>query len=89
MTPGPWRYPDEFRAALALFGLAPVDETQPSLVRDQLNDLYRFELRRLRSRLLAGSVARPQYLELVIALRKRYWPLTLPLPAWEKICGSG
>lgn len=89
MTDRQWRYPQELRAALVLFGLAPVDRTPPLLVRDQLNDLYRFELRRLRDQLLAGSFSRPDYLGRVVALRKRYWPLTLPLAAWEKICAAG
>ena len=34
--------------ALAALGLAPREDTTPELLREQLNDLYRFELRRLR-----------------------------------------
>jgi hypothetical protein len=56
-------------------------------VRAALNDLYRYELRRMRDRLRAGEIVRLEYLDRVIALRKKYWPLTLQLPAWEKICG--
>jgi hypothetical protein len=27
-----------------------------------------------------------EYLDRVVSLRRKYWPLTLPLPAWERIC---
>jgi hypothetical protein len=86
MTDARWLYPPELAGALTAFGLAPAPGTPPAVVRDQLNDLYRFELRRLRGRLLASEFTRPEYLERVIAMRKQYWPLTLPLAAWEKIC---
>jgi len=81
-----WNYPPELRDALGSFGLCPTDRTPPAIVRDALNDLYRYELRRLRGRLIAGEMLKPAYIELVIAMRKKYWPLTLPLGAWEKIC---
>jgi hypothetical protein len=83
-----WTYPPEFRDALAPLGLAPRSTTPPSVVRDALNDLYRYELRRMRDRLRAGQIAKEDYQGLVIALRKQYWPLTLPLWAWEKICAE-
>lgn len=81
-----WTYPVELRAALQGLGLAPTAATPPALVREALNHLYRYELRRMRERLRAGAMAKPEYLDAVIALRKKYWPLTLPLEAWEKIC---
>jgi hypothetical protein len=81
-----WIYPPELVGALAAFGLAPTSATPPVVVRDQLNELYRFELRRMRDRLIAGEIPRPEYLARVVVLRKHYWPLTLPLPVWEKIC---
>jgi hypothetical protein len=86
MTDGPWAYPDEFRQTLGDLGLAPTPATPPAIVRDALNDLYRYELRRMRDRLIAGDFEKAEYLERVVALRKKYWPLTLPLGAWEKIC---
>jgi hypothetical protein len=81
-----WTYPPEFIEALAGFGLAPTSQTPPSLLRDALNDLYRYELRRMRDQLRAGRIQKADYNGLVIATRKRYWPLSLPLPAWEEIC---
>ena len=67
-----WRYPPELREALAGFGLAPTSTTPPTFVRDALSDLYRYELRRLRGRLLAGEVLKAHYIEFVISLRKKY-----------------
>jgi hypothetical protein len=79
-------YPPEFMEALGGLGLAPTPETPVELVRDALNDLYRFELRRLRDRHRRGELPKPQFLETVVRLRKKYWLLTLPLPGWKKIC---
>jgi hypothetical protein len=81
-----WTYPPELREALAGFGLSPSETTPPILVRDALSDLYRYELRELRRRLLAGAIAKADYIGFVVALRKKYWPLTLQPDAWEKIC---
>ena len=89
MTISVWHYPEELLAALAVLGLAPGHATPPAVVRDALNDLYRYELRRMRDRLRAGDIAKPDYLDMVIALRKKYWPLTLTIDAWERLCAGG
>jgi hypothetical protein len=81
-----WSYPPELLAGLWPLGLSPTDHTAPELVRAAADELYKFELRRLRDRLRAGAVERSSYLSRVIALRRKYWVLTLPLSAWEKIC---
>lgn len=81
-------YPPEFIESLLSFGLAPRPDTPPAVVRGALNDLYRHELRTLRSRLLRGDVPQAHYHDHVVALRKKYWLLTLPLPAWERICAG-
>ena len=81
-----WRYPAELLEALERFGLAPSPHTPPRLVRDQLSDLYRFEIRRLRARLLAGEFPKADYSGHVIALRKQYWPLSATPEQWEGIC---
>jgi hypothetical protein len=86
MTTSVWNYPIELLAALGDLGLAPRTATPPAVVRDALNDLYRYELRRMRDALRAGAIAKPDYIDLVIALRKKYWPLTLTLDAWERLC---
>ena len=86
MTDDSWSYPPELLEALPSFGLLPRETTPPRFTRDALSDLYRYEIRRLRDRLKAGEVAKPDYQGLVIALRKKYWPLSLTPEAWEKIC---
>ena len=86
MTGTRWTYPPELVEAIARFGLAPLSTTSPRLVRDQLSDLYRFEIRRLRGRLLAGDFPKADYIGHVIALRKKYWPLSLTPDQWEEIC---
>ena len=86
MTGPRWTYPPELADALSAFGLRPTADTPPALVREALNDLYRFELRRMRERLRAGLVEKSHYVDDVIALRKKYWPLTMQLPVWERIC---
>ena len=87
MSATDWAYPADFLDQLLTHGLAPTAVTPPALVREALNDLYRFEIRRLRDRLLAGQVPKARYVDEVIALRKKYWPLSLPLAQWEDICG--
>ena len=91
MIPDPtgWTYPAEWLDALGTFGLAPRPATPPRFVRDALNDLYRYEIRRLRDRLRSGIVAKPDYIGLVIALRKKYWLLSLVPEAWETVCRGG
>jgi hypothetical protein len=86
MTVKTWNYPAELTEALLRFGLAPRPETPPRFVRDQLSDLYRYEIRRLRARLLAGEFPKRDYIGHVIALRKKYWPLALMPEHWEKVC---
>jgi len=81
-------YPPELIDGLPGFGLAPTPATPPRLVRDQLSDLYRFEIRRLRDRLLAKEFPKKDYIGHVITLRKKYWPLALTPEQWEDICTS-
>lgn len=88
MTDQTWTYPAELADALLTFGLAPTVHTSPLLVRDALNDLYRFEIRRLKQRLLDGHVAKADYTPEVVLLRKKYWPLSLQPAHWEQICAT-
>lgn len=69
--------------ALAGLGLAPRDDTAPALLRDHLNDLYRFELRRLRDRHRAGLISKADYIPHVLALRKKYWMLSVRADRWK------
>ena len=81
-----WTYPTALRESLASLGFAPRSDTPPSLVRAAVDELYKYELRRLRDQHRAGHVPKAQFAERVVSLRKKYWILTLPLGAWERIC---
>ena len=89
MTQETWSYPPELLDALMAFGLKPASTTPPSLVRAALNDLYRFEIRRLRQRMVDGKIEKARYSDEVVGLRKKYWPLSLQPGAWERICKCG
>ena len=78
-------WPPELTEALLRFGLAPGPETSPRLVRDALSDLYRYEIRELRRKRVAGEIPKQDYISHVIALRKKYWPLSLTPQQWETI----
>jgi hypothetical protein len=80
-----WRYPPELLDALAAHGLAPRPTTPPRLVRAAVNDLYRYELRRLRLQYLRGEIDKAALHARVVASRKRYWVLSLPTEAWERL----
>jgi hypothetical protein len=77
-----YAYPADILDTLAGHGLRPTPATPPPLVREALSDLYRYEIRRLRTRLLEGGIEKRDYINHVIALRKRYWLLSLPVQHW-------
>jgi hypothetical protein len=77
-----YRYEATVLEALAGHGLAPTSDTPPALVREALSDLYRYEIRALRRALLAGRVPKAEYIDHVLALRRKYWLLSLPLGRW-------
>ncbi len=67
-----FRYRAVVLEALEKHGIRPRPSTPPELVHEFISDLYRFELRRLRARLVAGKVARQDYFDLVVGLRRQY-----------------
>lgn len=77
-------YDPRVREALLEHGLRVAPATPPALAREFVNDLYRHELRRLRDRLLARQIPRTEYKTRVIALRKRYWVLSVPVGRWTR-----
>ena len=81
----PYEYAPEALDVLVGHGLCPGPETPPALVRAALNDLYRYEIRRLRLRLLAGEVPKAEYSDHVISLRKQYWLLSIPVERWTRL----
>lgn len=69
--------------ALASHGLRPRPDTPVDLLRAQVNDLYRYEIRALRAHLLAGGIPKAAYADAVRALRLRYLLLSLPKDQWR------
>ncbi len=76
------RYRPEVLDELASHGIVPREATPPGLVKDYLNDLYRYQIRKLRGQLLAGGIAKADYAATVLELRKRYPLLSLPIRLW-------
>jgi hypothetical protein len=77
-------YEPEVLDALGGHGLAPGPSTDPALVRDALSDLYRYEIRCLRRSFLRGEIPQADYSQHVIALRRRYWLLSVPTVHWAR-----
>lgn len=70
--------------ALGAVGVRPSPASAPAPVKDFVGRLYRYELRRLRERLLRREIPKPGYAGLVAALRPRYWMLSKPAAEWAK-----
>ena len=81
-APEAFRYRPWVLDALAGHGVRPTGATPPERVREFVNDLYRYEIRRLRSRLLAGEFPKVEYYGRVVALRRRYPLLALKPREW-------
>jgi hypothetical protein len=79
-----FRYRPEVLDALADHGLRPRPETTPDALRDAVNGLYRYEIRRLRRRLLAGEFPKAEYIGRVIELRKKYFLLSIRRELWTE-----
>jgi hypothetical protein len=77
-----YRYRPEVLAELWRHGVQPRDTTPPELVRGFVNDLYRYELRKLRDQLLVGEIPRSAYYDIVVQTRNRYRVLGLKAPQW-------
>ena len=78
-----YRYRPEVLAELARHGLAPKAETPPAPLREQINDLYRVEIRKLRDRCRAGEIPVKELSSHVVELRKRYTLLSIPVDHWH------
>ena len=78
------RYKREVLDQLASHGIRPTPETPPERVREFLNDLYRYELRRLRDRLLRREIQKPGYYGHVVDVRRRYSLLAVKIWQWTE-----
>ena len=79
-----YRYRTEVVAQLAAHGIRPTPATPPDTVHEFLNDLYRYELRRLRDRLRRREIAKPDYYAHVVEVRLRYPLLSQKSREWTE-----
>jgi hypothetical protein len=70
--------------SLAAHGIQPKPTTAPGLVREFVNDLYRYELRRLRDRLLRNEFPKDSYFGRVVELRRKYSILSVRIDEWTE-----
>ena len=67
-----YRYKPEILAQLAEHGVIPKPTTPPTTARGVVNDIYRYELRKLRDRYLVGEFSKQDYYLKVVEVRNRY-----------------
>jgi len=67
-----YRYKPEVLEQLWRHGAQPTPATPPQLVHDFVNDLYRYELRCLRDRLVRREIPKAGYYDRVVELRRKY-----------------
>ena len=77
----PFSYRPDVLLELERHGVRPTPDTRPELVRDFVRDLYKYEIRRLRERLLGAEFPKAEYASRVDALRRQY-PV-LALQSWQ------
>jgi len=82
-------YRQEILAELGLHGLAPAPDTPPGRLRDALRDLYKYEIRRLRDRVISGDMPKHELAGHVVKLRRRYWLLSIPTDLWVESENAG
>jgi hypothetical protein len=75
-------YTSEVQEELTRHGLRPGPDTPPQLLRDAIRDLYKYEIKVLKRRLLASEFPKGEYAGRVIDLRRRYPLLSIPLDLW-------
>jgi hypothetical protein len=72
-----FRYRPDVLRELARHGVCPLPHTRPELVREFVRELYKYEIRRLRERMLRKDFPRAEYAARVDALRSSYPVLAL------------
>lgn len=77
-----YRFRADVLEQLARHGVRPTSSTRPELVHEFVSDLYRYELRRLRDRLVRGDIPKAGYVDRVVALRRQYPLVSLKPGQW-------
>ena len=77
-----FRYRADVLAELWKYGVRPTEHTPPVLVRSFINEIYKFELRKLRDRYVGGEFPKREYLSRVVEVREKYPVLALLPRQW-------
>jgi hypothetical protein len=77
-----FRYRADVLEQLWRHGVRPTELTPPGLVHEFVSDLYRYEIRRLRERLIRHEFPKQDYAGRVIELRKRYRIISMRPYEW-------
>ncbi len=77
-----FRYRADILQELEKHGARPTPSTRPELVSEFVSDLYRYELRRLKDRLVRREIPKDGYADRVVALRRKYILVSVPLRYW-------
>jgi hypothetical protein len=77
-----YRYRSAVLEQLWQHGVQPTPQTRPELVHEFVSDLYRFELRRLRDRLVRKIIPKAGYYDRVVELRRKYPLISLKPAQW-------
>ena len=77
MADPPFRYRADVLAELERHGVRPTAGTPPGLVRGFVRELYKYEIRALRTRYLRKEFSKREYYERVDGLRRTYPVLAL------------
>jgi hypothetical protein len=75
-------YRPDILTELLTHGARPAATTRPALVFRFISDLYRYELRRLKDARVAGGIAAADYAPRVVALRRQYPLVSVPVQQW-------
>lgn len=79
-----FKYKESVITQLLHHGIKPDENTPPEIVHDFVNDLYRYEIRTLKKRMIEGLIAKSDYANRVLELRNRYPVLGLHLRFWTE-----
>ena len=77
-----YKYRQDVLAELWKYGVRPTEHTPPTLARGFINELYKYELRKLRDRYMRGEFPKLEYHKLVIEIRDKYPVLALVPRQW-------
>ena len=77
-----YRYRADVLEQLWHHGVHPRSTTPPALVHEFVSDLYRYELRRLRTQRVRGGIPKTEYFDRIVELRRRYPLVSVKARDW-------